>query len=124
METEMTSLTDNGTWELVDLPPGRKAIKNRWVYVTQRMQEKKPLYRARLVAKGFTQTAGIDYEETFAPVACLDSLRLLLSLATTYNWEVHQIDIKSAYLNGNLEEEIYMEQPKGFEVPGKEVKVC
>ena len=124
METEMTSLLDNGTWELVDLPPGQKAIKNRWVYVTQRMQEKKPLYRARLVAKGFTQTAGIDYEETFAPVARLDSLRLLLSLATTYDWEVHQIDIKSAYLNGNLEEEIYMEQPKGFEVPGKEEKVC
>ena len=124
MEKEMTSLMDNGTWELVDLPPGRKVIKNRWVYVTQRMQAKKPLYRARLVAKGFTQTAGIDYEETFAPVARLDSLRLLLSLATTYDWEVHQIDIKSAYLNGNLEEEIYMEQPKGFEVPGKETKVC
>ena len=124
METEMTSLIDNGTWELVDLPPGRKAIKNRWVYVTQRMQEKKPLYRACLMAKGFTQTASIDYEETFAPVARLDSLRLLLSLATTYDWEVHQIDIKSAYLNGNLEEEIYMEQLKGFEVPGKEEKVC
>ena len=120
----MTSLIDNGTWELVDLPPGRKAIKNRWVFVTQRMQEKKPLYKARLVAKGFTQTAGIGYEETFSPVARLDSLRLLLSLATTYDWEVHQIDIKSAYLNGNLEEEIYMEQPKGFEVPGKEEKVC
>ena len=81
-------------------------------------------YRARLVAKGFTQIAGIDYEETFAPVARLDSLRLLLSLAATYDWEIHQIDIKSAYLNGLLNKEIYMEQPKGFEVPGKENKVC
>ena len=120
METEMTSLIDNGTWELVDLPPGQKAIKNRWVYVTQRIQEKKLLYRARLVAKGFMQTASRDYEDTFAPVVHLDSLRLLLSLATTYDWEVHQIDIKLAYLNGNLEEQIYMEQLKGFEVPGKE----
>lgn len=124
MEKEFTSLIENGTWELVDLPPGRKAVKNRWVFVTKPIQEKKPLYKARLVAKGFTQTAGIDYAETFAPVARLDSLRLLLSLAATFDWEVHQIDIKSAYLNGNLDEEIYMEQPKGFEVPGQEEKVC
>lgn len=81
-------------------------------------------YRAHLVAKGFTQIVGIDYEETFAPVAWLNSLRLLLSLAATYDWEIHQIDIKSVYLNGLLDEEIYMEQPKGFKVPGKENKVC
>ena len=133
MTKEIGSLEDNGTWELVDLPPGRSAIKNRWVYVAKpntggetkdHVRGNGKDYRARLVAKGFTQIAGIDYEETFAPVARLDSLRLLLSLAATYDWEIHQIDIKSAYLNGLLDEEIYMEQPKGFETPGKEDKVC
>ena len=124
MKTEYTSLVENGTWELVDLPPGQKVVKNQWVFATKPIQEKKPLYKVRLVAKGFTQTASVDYAETFAPVARLNSLRLLLSLAATYDWEIHQIDIKSAYLNGNLEEEIYMEQPKGFEVPGQEEKVC
>lgn len=81
-------------------------------------------HRARLVAKGFLQTAGIDYEETFAPLARLDSLRLLLALAARFDLEVHQIDIKSAYLNGNLDEELYMDQPEGFTVQGKEGKVC
>lgn len=133
MEKEIGSLEDNGTWELVDLPPGRKAIKNRWVFVTKpdsggetkdHVRGNNKDYRAHVVAKGFTQVAGIDYEEMFAPVARLDSLRLLLSLAATYDWEIHQIDIKSAYLNGLLDEEIYMEQPKGFEILGKENKVC
>ena len=124
MNKEITCLTEKGTWILVDLPPGRKTIKNRWVYVTKLDTPGKDPYRARLVAKGFTQEAGIDYEETFAPVARLDSLRLLLSLGAVYDWEIHQIDIKSAYLNGNLDKEIYMDQPTGFEVPGSEGKVC
>ena len=140
MTKEFGSLEDNGTWELVDLPPGCVAIKNWWVYVTKPNAggETKPAggetkdhvqgnnkdYKACLVAKGFMQIAGIDYEETFAPVARLDLLKLLLSLAATYDWEIHQIDIKSAYLNGLLDKEIYMEQPKGFEIPGKEDKVC
>ena len=133
MTKEFGSLEDNGTWELVDLPSGRSAIKNRWVYVTMpitggetkgHVRGNDKDYKARLVAKGFTQIAGIDYEETFAPVVRLDSLRLLLSLAATYDWEIHHVDIKSAYLNGLLDEEIYMEQPKGFEIPGKEDKVC
>jgi Reverse transcriptase (RNA-dependent DNA polymerase) len=68
--------------------------------------------------------AGIDYKETFTQVAWLDSLRLLLSLVSTFDWEIHQINIKSAYLNGHLNEEIYMDQPKGFETPGKEHQVC
>jgi len=110
---------------LVDLPLGRKTIKNQWVFVTKRdTQGNITWYRSRLVAKGFTQTAGLDYQETFTLVARLDSLRLLLSLVATFDWEIHQIDIKSAYLNGNLEEEIYMDQPRGFEVKGAENKVC
>lgn len=125
MEEELRSHAENGTWELVDLPAGRQTVKNKWVYLTKRDTAGNPTrYKARLVAKGFTQVHGVDYEETFAPVARLDSLRLLLALAAVFDWDVHQIDIKTAYLNGELDEEIYMDQPKGFTAPGMKGKVC
>jgi len=76
------------------------------------------------VAKGFTQIPGLDYDETFSPVAHFESLRLLLALATLEDWHIHQMDVKSVFLNGVLDKEIYMEQPQGFIVAGKENKVC
>ena len=76
------------------------------------------------MAKGFTQIPGIDYDETFFSVACFESLRLLLALATLEDWEIHQLDVKSASLNSMLDKEIYMEQPQGFIIPGQEHKVC
>lgn len=125
MEEEIQCLNDNGTWELCDLPKDRKTVKCRWVYVTKRdTQGNAARHRARLVAKGFSQAEGIDYEETFAPVARLDSLRLLLAIAARLDLDAHHIDIKSAYLNGILDEDIYMDQPKGFAVTGKENQVC
>ena len=117
---EMDALSKNDTWELVDLPPGRKAIKSKWVFKLKIDGR----FRARLVAKGFTQIPGIDYDETFSPVARFESLRLLLALAALENWEIHQMDVKSAFLNGVLNEEIYMEQPQGFIAAGQEKKVC
>ena len=72
-------------------------------------------YKARLIAKGFTQTYGIDYKETFALVAKINSIRILLSLAINFNWPLHQLDIKNAFLNGDLEEEVFMNLPPGFE---------
>lgn len=117
---EIDALAKNGTWELVDLPPGRKAVKSKWVFKLKTDGR----YRARLVAKGFTQIPGIDFDETFSPVARFESLRLLLALAALEDWEIHQLDVKSAFLNGVLEEEIYMEQPQGFITAGKETKVC
>jgi hypothetical protein len=117
---KMDALSKNDTWELVDLPPGRKAIKSKWVFKLKIDGR----FRARLVAKGFTQIPGIDYNETFYPVARFESLRLLLALAALENWEIHQMDVKSAFLNGVLNEEIYMEQPQGFVAAGQENKVC
>ena len=117
---EIDALSKNNTWELVDLPPGRKAVKSKWVFKLKSDGR----YRARLVAKGFTQIPGIDYDETFSPVARFESLRLLLALAALEDWEIHQLDVKSAFLNGMLDEEIYMEQPQGFIITGQETKVC
>ena len=121
----MKCLTDNGTWELTDLPEDRQAVKCKWVYLTKHdTQGNVTYYHAHLIAKGFSQTAGIDYEESFTPIARLNSLRLLLSLAANCDMEAHHIDIKLGYLSGDLDEEIYMDQLKGFMVPGQESKRC
>src|SRR5579863_5259083 len=117
---EINALSKNKTWELVDLPPDRKAVKSKWVFKLKADGR----YRARLVAKGFTQIPGIDYDETFSPVARFESIRLLLALAALEDWEIHQLDIKSVFLNGVLDEEIYTEQPQGFISAGQENKVC
>jgi hypothetical protein len=117
---EIDALAKNGTWTLVDLPAGRKTVKSKWVF----KRKSDGRFRARLVAKGFTQIQGIDYDETFSPVARFESLRLLLALAALENWEIHQMDVKSAFLNGLLDEEIYMEQPQGFILPDHNHQVC
>ena len=117
--------TNNGTWELTDLLEDSQAVKCKWVYLTKHdTQGNVTHYHAHLIAKGFPQTAGVDYEESFTPVARLDSLRLLLLLAANCDMEAHHIDIKSAYLNRDLDKESYMDQPKGFMVPGQESKRC
>ena len=114
-KAELDMLSEKGTWKLVDLPSGRKAIGNRWVF-TKKFDEKGNLsrYKARLVAQGFSQIPGQDYSETFSPVMRLDSLRTLVALAAMLDLEISQMDIKGAYLNGTLEEEIYMKQPEGY----------
>jgi hypothetical protein len=117
---EIDALAKNGTWTLVELPSGRKAVKSKWVF----KHKADGHFRAWLVAKGFTQIFGIDYDETFSPVARFESLRLLLALAVLEDWEIHQMDVKSAFLNGLLDEEIYMEQPQGFIDPDHPNKVC
>jgi hypothetical protein len=116
---------ENGTWSIVDLPPKRKTISYKWVYkIKYDATGKIEWYKVRLVARGFSQTKGVDYTETFAPVAKFNSIRILLALAAKNDWEVHQLDVKSAYLNGDLKEEIYMDQPEGFVKNGDEEKVC
>ncbi len=122
---EMDSIMGNQTWILVDLPPGSKPIGCKWIFKKKmKVDGTIDKFKARLVAKGFTQRQGIDYFDTYAPVARIATIRLLISLTSIYNLVVHQMDVKTAFLNGELEEEVYMEQPEGFVVPGQEHKVC
>lgn len=125
MNDEMQSLLDNHTFELVKLPTDRKALKNKWIYrVKQIVNSSSPQYKARLVVKGFGQKKGIDFEEIFSPVVKMSSIRVILGLAASHDLEVEQMDVKTAFLHGELDEEIYMEQPEGFVVNGKENYVC
>jgi hypothetical protein len=106
------------TWELVDLPEGRQPIGNKWVFLRMRDEHGNIIkHKARLVAQGFSQKLGIDYSEngTFTPAMRFDTLRTLLAIATIEDWDIQQIDIKGAYLKGQLKEEIYMRQPTGYE---------
>jgi hypothetical protein len=115
MQEEYNSLLKNTTWNLVPLPSGRKLVRCIWVYRTKSVVDGQiSRYKARLVTKGFQQVHGIDYNETFALVAKMDSIRLTLSIATTKGWEVHKMDVNNAFLHGDLSEEIYMDQPQGF----------
>ncbi|CAA7014470.1 unnamed protein product [Microthlaspi erraticum] len=107
------------------LPDGFKTVGSKWIYTIKRDSKGAiDRYKARLVAKGFTQKDGIDYKETFSPVSKKDSLRIVLALVAQYDLELHQMDVETAFLNGDLEEEVYMDQPEGFVVAGKEHMVC
>jgi len=117
-------LKKNQTWELVDRPQHKKAIGVKWIFRTKLNSDGSVnKYKARLVVKGYAQMFGVDFSETFAPVARMDTIRMLLALAAQKGWTLHQMDVKSAFLNGYLEEEIFVEQPEGFSVAGQENQV-
>jgi ATP-binding cassette subfamily B (MDR/TAP) protein 1 len=121
----MKSLHENHTFELVKLPKGKRALKNKWVFRLKIDEHcSRPRYKARLVMKGFGQKKGIDFEEIFSPMVKMSSIRVVLGLAASLNLEVEQLDVKTAFLHGDLDEEIYMEQPERFEAKGKEQLVC
>ena len=116
IQIELDQLTQKNTWELADLPEDRIAIKNKWVFVKKYDKQGKLIkYKARLVAKGYSQIPGIDYFDVFSPVVRLETIRALLALAAMHDWEIQQMDVKGAYLNGILKEEVYMAQPEGYE---------
>eukprot|EP00253_Pinus_taeda_P024426 PITA_24426 len=120
MVDEMASLHKNEAWDLVELPAGRKPIGSKWVFKKKTIAEGKvEKYKARLVAKGYSQVLGIDFGDIFSPVAKVTSIRLLLSVVAAFDFEVEQMDVKTTFLLGDLEEEIYMKQPEGFVVKGK-----
>nr|GEV10772.1 retrovirus-related Pol polyprotein from transposon TNT 1-94 [Tanacetum cinerariifolium] len=113
MNAEMQSMYDNKVWRLVVLSPNAKVVKSKWIYMKKTdIDVKVHIYKARLVTKGCTQTYGVDYEETFSPVADIRAVRILIAIAAYYDYEIWQMDDKIASLNGFLEDEIYMEQPK------------
>ena len=139
MKDELVSMDRNQVWDIVDLPLGKRPIGCKWIYKTKLNLDgsikSKPVcsfhdmllsqcasfeqYKAILVAKGFTQREGIDYYETYAPVSSKDSLRIVMAHVTHFDLEQHQMDVKTAFLNGELNEEVYMHQPQGFEIKGK-----
>nr|GEX25025.1 hypothetical protein [Tanacetum cinerariifolium] len=125
MNAEMQSVYDNKVWGLVVLPPNAKVVKSKWIYKKKtNMDGKVHIYKAQLVAKVYTQTYGVDYEETFTPVADIRAIRIVIAIAAYYDYEIWQMDIKIVFLNGFLEKEIYMEQLEGFIDPNHPRKVC
>ena len=124
MEEELRAIERNQIWDLVDLPSNQSPIDVKWVFKLKLKPDGSVAkHKARLVARGFLQRAGLDYSEVFAPVARLETIRLVIALAHNRDWSLYQLDVKSAFLNGTLEEEVFVKQPPGFEIKGKEDKV-
>ena len=125
MKSEIGSMYENQVWTLVDLPDDRKAIENKWIFKKKTDADGNvTVYKARLVAKGFRQVQGVDYDETFSPVAMLKSVRIMLAIAAFFDYEIWQMDVKTTFLNGYLKEDLYMMQPVGFVDPKDAKKVC
>ncbi|MCO5606737.1 hypothetical protein L7F22_060927 [Adiantum nelumboides] len=118
MQSEYDSIIANETWELIELPQGKQALPCKWVYKKKyTIEGLEPKYKARLAAKGFKQKKGVDFDEIFSPVVKMTTLCLLvLGLVATKNLELNQMDVKMAFLHGDLEEDVYMVQPEGFEM--------
>ncbi|KAK3121821.1 hypothetical protein QOZ80_8BG0661360 [Eleusine coracana subsp. coracana] len=124
MKLEMDSIKQNRTWELANLSAGHRAITLKWVFKLKKDEAGKVIkHKTRLVARGFVQQEGIDYDDAFASVARMESVHLLLALAAQEGWRVHHMDVKMAFLNGDLKEDVYVHQPSGFIIPGQEHKV-
>ncbi|GJW75400.1 zinc finger, CCHC-type containing protein [Tanacetum coccineum] len=122
---EMDSIMGNNTWVLADLPPGCKPLGCKWIFKRKlKVDGTIEKFKARLVIQGFKQKSGVDYFDTYAPVARISTIRLLITMASIHNLIIYQMDVKTAFLNGDLDEEVYMNQPQGFIMPGNENKVC
>nr|GEX90186.1 putative reverse transcriptase, RNA-dependent DNA polymerase [Tanacetum cinerariifolium] len=125
MDVEIDALMRNKTWEKCVLPHGKKPVGCRWIFTVKYKPDGAiDRYKARLVAKGYTQTYGIDYSETFSPVAKIDTIRVLFSIASNQGWPLHQFDVKNAFLYGDLKDEVYMEAPLGFSHSFRTGEVC
>jgi hypothetical protein len=125
MNEEIDQIEKNNTWELVPRPEDKNVIGSKWVF-KNKMNEKGKVVRnkARLVYKGYAQVEGQDFDETFALVARLEAIRMFLAYSCHKNFKVYQMDVKSTFLNGDLEEEVYMEQPEGFSLTDNPNYVC
>ncbi|CAL1397374.1 unnamed protein product [Linum trigynum] len=118
MQHEIKALLQNQTWDVVELPPGKKPIGNKWVYRIKVHQDGTiERFKSRVVAKGYTQQEGVDYQDTFAPVVKMTTIGTFLAIAALRNWHIHQLDVNNAFLHGDLQEEVYMTLPKGYKPP-------
>ena len=125
MKSELDSMYSNQVWDLLKVPSGIKPVGCKWVYKRKGgIDRKVETFKARLVVKGYTQKESTDYEETVSPVAMLKSIRILIFIAAHYDYEIWQMNVKTTFLDGNLEEEIYMMQPEGFIAKNQEHMVC
>jgi hypothetical protein len=125
MLEEMAALDKNNTWVLTSLPTNKRAVGCKWVFTMKQTPDGKvERYKARLVAKGYSQTYGVDYDETFAPAAKMNTIRTIISIAVNRSWKLFLMDVKNAFLHRELEEEVYMEIPPGFNSRETEGKVC
>jgi hypothetical protein len=125
MRSEFNALVENSTWQLIPRPPGANVVSGKWVYKHKFHSDGSlSRHKARWVVRGFSQEHGIDYDETFSPVVKPSTIRIILSLAVSSRWPIHQLDIKNAFLHGFLSEVVYCQQPKGFEDPSHPDHVC
>ena len=124
MKDVMMKEYQNDVWDTVPKPEGKSIVSSKWIckikHATNGSIEK---YKARFVPRGFSQKEGIDYEETFAPVAWYTSIRATMAIASIMKWDLHQMDVKTTFLNGVIKEEVYIEQPQGFEVEDRNTHV-
>nr|GFA27456.1 zinc finger, CCHC-type [Tanacetum cinerariifolium] len=121
---EMDSIIGNNNWVLVDLPPGCKPLGYKWIFKRIKLDGIVEKFKAMQVIQGFKQKLGIDYFDTYAPVARISTIRLLIAMASIHTLIIHQMDVKTIFLNGELDEEVYMNQPRGFIMPDNKNKVC
>jgi hypothetical protein len=125
MREEYQSILKNDVWDIVPRLEGKFVVTSKWIYkIKHAANGSIEKYKARFVARGFSQVEGVDYDETFAPVARHTSIRSIIALATSMVWKLHQMDVERAFLNGEIEEEVYIEQPEGFVIHNEKSHVC
>ena len=124
MGVEMESIKRNNVWELVELPKGRSSVKSKSVFKEKVNEEVVERYKARIVAQCFSQKFGLDNDETFCPVVHFESVSTVIALSVQHSLRIHQMDVTAAFLNGDLQEEVFMSQPEGFVAKGQEHLVC
>jgi hypothetical protein len=125
MVEEYTSIMKNDVWDIVPRPKGKSIVSSKWLYKIKHVVDGNiEKFKARFAARGFSQRERMDYEETFSPGARYTSIRAVMSLVSFMGWRIHQMDVKTTFLNGIIEEEVYVEHPQRFEVSGKESHVC